>query len=139
MQKIINISDIIYYGRHYTDCPILEDYLRWYAIDDGVIYTTREIIEKFQYSNLSEIQHSNRFILLFQVDIIELEKIYIDQLSIEAVKIYFHKVKHEKYDLNFKIFLEKLRLERDWFQFERNALIKVAIEWCKENHLPYKL
>ena len=113
MQKIINISDIIYYGRHYTDCPILEDYLRWYAIDDGVIYTTREIIE--------------------------LEKIYIDQLSIEAVKKYFHKVKHEKYDLNFKIFLEKLRLERDWFQFERNALIKVAIEWCKENHLPYKL
>jgi len=37
----------------------------------------------------------------------------------------------------FRNRMHELGLEREWYKFKEEALKKIAIEWCQENHLKY--
>jgi hypothetical protein len=39
---------------------------------------------------------------------------------------------------NFKYALRTHRIESDWFEFRTGALRQIAIDWCKENHIPWE-
>ena len=131
----IKISEIAPYGRFYSD---LKNHTKWWlCLQDFKIYDTETIISLFKYETIKEIKESNSFIALFKTDIINLEKEYLNKcLSINEKEL-FHISQTKNFDIAFKIYIESICLERDWYAFEMKKLCKDAIEWCIKNSIPY--
>lgn len=135
----LDINDVIIYGSCEDDC----DDIYWLEINNYTFFSTTELIDDFLYIDSADIEKSEKYIQLFNRNIVELEKEYIERFNEKSMKddIQLILEGNEDYDYNlaFKIFIEESGLDQDWFEYKRSVLIADAIQWCKKNNIPYYL
>lgn len=87
-----------------------------------------------------EIEQSVRFIPLFKTDIEELEEEYLLTLTNKETQEYRmikEKNKGVEPDTIFKMFIDFMRLWKNWYAFEYQRLFQDAVKWCKANNISY--
>lgn len=136
---MININEIMFYGRYFNDEEHQYDTLWWLCLEDYEIYHTETLIADYSYRSTSEIEETSRFVTFFKTDIIQLEKEFMRKLNNKTLLNSFNKLllADNSYDVAFKIFIEREFLVDYWSEFERSQLREDAIAWCKQNHIPY--
>ena len=134
---MLNIDDIIYYGRYYSCENEKKETMWWYNCVTNKVYSTQELVDNFSFNNQDNIMQSNNYIPLFKTDVIELEKVFLNQFYPRLVKIVYNNSLNCDYDISFKRVIERNNLQREWFEYEKSQLRKDAIEWCCKNNLPY--
>lgn len=136
----IEIDKLIYYGRHYKDVSSTNNW--WLGISDYQIYSTEQITVGFSYIDEESIKLSGSFIPFFQVDVIELEKLFLSTYSSKTLQKRLEKClnsSNNDFDKAFKIMIETEEgLLTSWHEFEKKSLRKAAVEWCKKNRIKYQ-
>ena len=139
---MIIINEIMFYGRYYSDENFPYDISWWLCLKDSKAYHTETLMTDYSYKSISEIKKSLTYIPFFKTDIIQLEKEFMKRLNNKKFNIDLDKILVDNicsYDVAFKIFIEKEFMVDLWSEYEKSRLIKDAIMWCRENHLPYKV
>lgn len=139
---MITISEIMFYGRYYSDEMFTYDISWWLCLKDYKVYHTETLMTDYSYENISEIKKSLSFIPLFKTDIIQLEKEFVERLNNKTFNKNLDKILVDNncsYDVAFKIFIEKEFMVDSWSEYEKSNLVKDAIAWCRDNYLPYKM
>lgn len=137
---MININEIMFFGRFYEESENLYDVLWWLCPEDYKIYHTEDLMKDFHYKSVLEIGDSLNFIPFFKTNIVELEKAFIEKLNNKTLYKKFERILADNaysYDVSFSIFIEREFLTDSWREFEKKKLRNDAIAWCKENHVPY--
>ncbi|ETA81938.1 hypothetical protein [Youngiibacter fragilis] len=131
----ITIEDIIYYGRHNKD--EYEGSYWWFDLHDYKIYSIDQLRSLFPDEIFTtEVNLLMKDIIpLFKTEIIEVEKVYIQQKNDKKMSEAFCKVSDDKFDQFFKKYIDEHLLLNDWWNFERKILISDCIEWCKSNRI----
>lgn len=132
---ILDVNDIIYYGRYYSCIKNEYDNYWWFDLINYTIVSVDELITDMDFKDYDEICKSEYYIPLFKTDIILLEKQFM---------LNYHSSKFEKiaktsldYDVAFKTFIEYEHVAVYWHEYERSALYSDAVLWCKKNHIAY--
>lgn len=136
----INIKDIMYYGRHYTD--ITSEPYWWFGKDDYQIYSSESLIKEYSYKDTDDILQSEYFIPLFQTDIIELEKEFLAEYNSRPLQDKTEKLVTQangNFDLAFKTLIEvEEGMSENWYGFERKKLYNDAVNWCQKHNIKYQ-
>jgi len=136
----ININDVLYYGRHYTDTSS-EPYW-WFSKDDYQIYSSENLIKEYSYKDTDDILQSGYFIPLFQTDIIELEKKFLAEYNSKSLQAKTEKLVAQSngdFDLAFKSLIEvEEGMSENWYEFERKKLYNDAVNWCQKHNIKYQ-
>lgn len=130
---ILNICDVVYYGRFYCD-EVYEYETRWWLDrKDFKVYSTEELLSRFGFEDYHAIEVCYDLIPVFKTDIIALEK--------EFIKKYTGGGNIDEYDClydrKFKEYIDRKLLIQEWYEFERRKLIEDAILWCQFYKIPY--
>lgn len=136
----LKIKSIVSYGRYYPSSFDADATYWWFSISDYKIYATEDLITKFHYTTCLEIEQSGRFIPLFKTDIEELEEEYLLTLTNKETQEYRmikEKNKGVEPDTIFKMFIDFVRLWKNWYAFEYQRLFQDAVKWCKANNISY--
>lgn len=139
---MLNINEIAYYGRYFSDEKNNHEIIWWLCLDDYKVYNSDLLLTDYSFKNIIEIKESSIFIPFFKTDIIKLEKKFVDSLNNKTVLKEFNKIlvsNNNKYDLAFKKFIERTFLINSWNTFEKKQLISDAIVWCENNNIPYTI
>ena len=136
----ININDVLYYGRHYTDTSS-EPYW-WFSKDDYQIYSSENLIKEYSYKDTDDILQSEYFIPLFQTDIIELEKEFLAEYNSKPLQAKTENLvtqSNGNFDLAFKTLIEvEEGMSENWYGFERKKLYNDAVNWCQKHNIKYQ-
>lgn len=127
---IVNIDDILYYGRYYRDENVADSDW-WFCRLDDQIYDTYDLYNKFGYETKQQIIDSKNYICLFKTDIIEKKKEFLAKRGISK---YSH-LSDSMFDMQFNKFIDEYSLHTQWFEFEYSILKRDAMEWCCINHI----
>lgn len=128
----MTIEELMFYGRYYS----FEDagyHLWWFDSYSGSIYEFYELINKLGYFSQEDIISSERFIPLFETDIVKLEQDFLRAYNYEVKQL--ENAVDMDFDTKFKIFVEKNNLTELWKKFESCRLYHDAIVWCNDNFI----
>lgn len=90
-------------------------------------------MRQYGFRSPDEIVESGVYLLFVRVDVVSLEKDYLQQYYPKDIKI----VDAEDPDASFKRLIEKRNSISHWHNYERNALRTAVEQWCKANRVPY--
>ena len=135
---VLKIDDIIYDCVSYEKIG-LEHEPRWISLRDYKLWKNHDLISLFGFKDQADIIQSGEFVQLFCVDIIELEHKYMECFSYNEQRSVQLFAKETNYDKSFLCFIDHKNQFSQWYEFERIHLINAAIEWCKHNHIRYKI
>ena len=137
---MIKINEIMFYGRYYDSDKQSYNNYWWFDKADEKVFSVKEIMQLFNYESEDEIFEIGSFIPLFKVDILNLEKAFIKDLNNKEISKKFKDKDGEALNISFLEYIEREPLIEDlWFDYERKHLSSQAENWCKENHIPYKI
>lgn len=136
---MVEVEDIMYYGRFYTDQENRFDVSWWLCTDDYEVYHTDALLSVYSYEDISEIAETLRFIPFFKTDIIAIEKDFMKKLNNRSCDRMLENILSNEsvtYDVAFRMFIERSSLTDSWRVFESAQLKNDAVKWCRENHIP---
>ena len=80
------------------------------------------------------------YIRLFKVNLVNLEKEFVQSYGDKQLRKHMKDVPEIRYDYDFRVYLERdMSLTPLWVKHERNALLKAAISWCQDNEILYTI
>ena len=139
-KTMIKINEIMFYGRYFDNGKQKYNNYWWYSKADEKLFSIEEIMQSFNYGSEVEISESDIFIPLFKVNIYSLEKAFISDLNNKEISKKFKSKDGEMLDISFLQYIEREPFIGNlWFDYERKHLSSQAENWCKENHIPYKI
>lgn len=130
---MLKIDEIIFYGRYYRDDEEKETNW-WYCKVDGHIYHMSDLTSQFGYVSIDEVENNGNYIQLFRTDIIELKKRFINAI---AKNRKLCNLPDSEFDIEFNKFIDQSSMHKEWFDYECAVLKQDAIEWCKQNNIPF--
>ena len=133
--KAIKITEIMYFGRGYRYQYNSDLHYWWYNVDEQAVQWANDIVQR-----LSEGKQLQKYIKVFAVDIIELEKEFLIEMNAKEVLETIYRIDSD-FDRGFRIYQnDHFGIWDDlWWAYERNRLVSEAIEWCKKNHIAYEI
>ena len=134
----LKLGDIIYDCASYEKIG-LEHELRWMCLRDYTIWKNDDLISLFGFKDQQSIEDSGEFVQLFRVDIIMLEKKFMKLFSFKEQSAVQLSAEHTNYDKAFLCFVENHNQLSQWYEFEHMHLLNAAVEWCKKNHIRYRI
>ena len=153
MRKItLNLSDILFYGRSYpipriygsdtgnASAGTLVGTEKWFCTQTREILFLNDLLsqEVCTKENKDALLPRLGYIRLFEVDMIALEKLFIQSLNDRKITRFFGSIPDEDYDRQFNIFIEPAaELVHRWGKYEKDVLKKEAIAWCAQNHIAW--
>jgi len=135
---MIDLNEILYYGRFYPDAPGGEKPAWWLCVSDHAVLDTETVRKNFSYADTEKIEASGQFLPLFRTDIPRLEKEFMQNRDEKAILRLCENNPQWDYDIAFKVYIEERQLTREWFEFERAHLRRDAEDWCRQHGLPYR-
>ena len=137
MIKLVNINEIKYYGMWDSKDEREYEFWWWYSTIDKKIYSVEQLIEDFSFKNYESITNSYDYIPLWKTDERKLihdfivnelkDKSFLSFLNDSQKSFHYYCSSNDNY------------ITRWWEEFEDAILVSEAIEWCKKNHIAYKL
>lgn len=135
---MIDIREIMYYGRCYNfDCQPVPYW--WLCRIDERVVSLDELHSVYGFTSVEEIETSERYIPLFQTDIVALEREFIAEMGYDNLIVQeIMTQRNVSYDVAFNIFVESPEtLFFRWREFERKKLVADSISWCQLYGIPY--
>lgn len=132
--KIFDVDSSIYYARDYSGLPGATPNHWWYSCFDGSLICQHELMNQYGYDVPDQITASGVYLPFVQVDMVSLERKYLQQYYPRDILT----MNGNDPDASFKRLLECRNGFLHWRDYERNALTKSVIQWCKENKIPYR-
>lgn len=115
----------------------------WFSLKDYVIKYHYEFADYERPENLSEREFmlSLGYVPYFRVVRVELAKAYIEAVASHKLKEKLSKIEDEKEYIEafWKYFNAYPHLSEGYDSFQKNYLIKTAIDWCEENKIEFKV
>lgn len=138
MNKVF-LEEILDYGKAYEPLDSLPYY--FIGLDDLEVYKREELIEQFGFTkeNFAEEPEYSRFAPLFSVYIPEKEREFLNTENDCKLSEKIKALDDDEMDYFFKIWIEtRYGASCRWGEFIYEILLKAAVEWCKELHIPYE-
>lgn len=137
----IDLIDAALFGEWSSEDELEYEILSWYEKSSFQFFSTEKLIEEFGYKDYNEIESCGHFIPVFKTDVVALKKEFVANLHSSEVEDEIHEIMKRKkriYDVAFKIWGEEHpTLWGEYYEFERDRLLKDAEKWCKDNNIPY--
>lgn len=138
MNKVM-INSIIYYGRvyQYGECNYFMNMV------DFTVYRKDDLVNVFNISEkiISDsfvLQNDYHFVALFCVNIIDEIRNFLGKINDRYI---INKIKNLNADQLYIYFQSYIEINvgehQRWIDYERQCLIKAAIDWCVSLHIPY--
>lgn len=134
----LKIEDIIYDCTSYEQIGVVHK-PRWISLSDYTLWENEDLISFFGYKDQSSIENSDEFVQLFSVDIIGLEKKFMKLFSFKEQCAVQLSAENTNYDNAFLCFIDHHNQISQWCEFKHMHLVNAAIEWCKKNHIRYRI
>lgn len=139
---VVNIKDIAHYGRWF---PFYKrDYDLWWfdkekcqMIDAEKMGITFDCDVHSLHNVIS--QCDGNYVACFRVDIPALEMEYARIYLSKEEADYLFKLSPKDMDREFQRIIEQEALVRHWYRYELARLSVAAEQWCKDNHIHYKV
>lgn len=90
-------------------------------------------MRQYDFRSPDEIVESGVYLPFVRVNVVLLEKDYLQQYYPKDIKI----ADAADPDASFKRLIEKRSSGSHWHNYERNALRAAVEQWCKVNRVPY--
>lgn len=139
--KKLDISSIIYYGRSYCN----GDVGYFLNLDSLILYSRESLVDEYSFTDeiLSDIEllcNTYRFAPIFQVDIIEKMRFFLNNLNNRRISKEIMELNPEQLYVYFQKHIElNFGDHQRWREYEKQFLTSAAIEWCKSLHIPYNV
>lgn len=137
MKKVL-LREILDYGMAYEPLDNLPYF--FIGLDDLEVYKRKELIEQFGFTekNFTEELSYNRFAPLFRVYVPEKEREFLNAENDRKLSEKIKKLDDDELDYFFRVWIETRYGARcRWGEFMYEILLKAAVEWCEELHIPY--
>lgn len=140
---MIRIQDIAHYGRWFPYYK--RDYdLWWFDRSTNQVIRAEELSELLDcdihaLKNVTASNRDNEYVALFRVDVPALELEYAHAFLPKAEVKRLASMPPKDMDYEFQVIIEHNALIQHWYNYEMDRLTSVAKQWCKQNHIIYKL
>lgn len=147
---MIKIDEIKYYARDFPDeseygSPESSIIMQtkfgwWFDLKNEKLIHIAELVDKGICKNEDDTEGLAQlgYIEMARVNMVSLEKIFIDQFADENAKEWFAVIPDAGFDYAFRVFLEENDdLALEWGCYERYMLERATIKWCCDNHLNF--
>ena len=121
------------YARYYSHLAPQMQTTWWFSKIDYSLFSQQDLIRNYGYTSSEQIHESENYLPFARVDILSLELNYLEQYFPNEIKV----VSRDNLDASFKCLLDKNNSTSHWYSYEREALRKTVVQWCKKNHIAY--
>ena len=138
---MVRIQDIAHYGRWFPD---ERDYTLWWFDREKEKMIDADKLCKFFNCDVHSLdsilcENSDFYIACFRVDIPALELEYTCKYLGKRRAKNLREMDSKNRYREFQTIIERENLVGHWYEYELKHLCGAAEQWCRTNHIPYRL
>lgn len=130
---LFDIESNLYCARDYCNIPGSTRVDWWFCRHTCSLISQEQLRRQYGFCSPDEIVESCAYLPFIRVNIVSMEKDYLQKYYPEDVNI----ADTADPDASFKCLIEKRGGGSHWHNYERNALKAAVEQWCKANRVPY--
>ena len=133
---MICIDEIKFYGQWDRNNSCEFEFWWWYSLYDERVYSVEDLLKTFSFENYDVIKNSYAYIPLWKTDERQLIRDFIlNELKDKKFERFLNDP-HESF--YYYITSNDNYITRWWEEYLDLKLVDDAINWCRENNIPFK-